>query len=368
MRRFPTWGWRLALIAALLLGPAALARAEGTSLYASPLKRFGFGVAGRYGDITQYDVGQLRAGWYTNWAYQAHPARPHGMEFVQTIYVGGATFAPNWAALGQAVDANPGAVWQIGNEPDTPGQDAMLPDEYARRYHEMYEFIKGRDPTARLSAPGIVQPTPLRLQWLDQAWQAHYALYGERMPVDIWNIHIQILQEDRYSWGCGVPPGSDVDQGQLYSVYDNASLDIFRQHIVDFRSWMRARGEREKPLVISEYGVLMPSAYLGGGDAAHGDQVVKDFMVGSFDYMLTAVDDELGCPADGNRLVQRWSWYSLNDKLIDLQTFVGYNGSLFDWRDTAYPGTITQFGQTYAAYTARFSGRQLYLPFLSRAP
>jgi len=151
MRRFPTWGWRLALIAALLLGPAALARAEGTSLYASPLKRFGFGVAGRYGDITQYDVGQLRAGWYTNWAYQAHPARPHGMEFVHTIYVGGEPFAPNWTALGQAVDANPGAVWQIGNEPDTPGQDAMLPDEYARRYHEMYEFIKGRDPTARLS-------------------------------------------------------------------------------------------------------------------------------------------------------------------------------------------------------------------------
>ena len=355
------------LCASLWAWPLRQSLAQGSSLYASPLQRFGFNVVTRYGDITKYDVGQLRAGWYANWAYALHPARPHGMEYVQTIYVGGQAYPPDWQLLGQAVDANPGAVWQIGNEPDTPGQDDLLPDEYARRYHVLYEFIKGRDPTARLSAPGIVQPTPLRLQWLDKAWQAYWNLYGAKMPVDIWNIHVQILQEDRNSWGCGVPPGSGVDQGQLYSVYDNASIDIFQQHIVDFRSWMRARGERDKPLVISEYGVLQPSAYLGGGDDAYGDQVVKDYMVATFDYMLSAVDDQLGCPSDGDRLVQRWAWYSLNDKLIDLESFEGYNGPLFDWRSTAYPGVLTQFGETYAAYTARFSQQTLYLPLLGKA-
>ena len=153
-----------------------------------------------------------------------------------------------------------------------------------------------------------MQPTPLRLQWLDMVLQAYYAAYGGRMPVDVWSIHNQILQEDRNDWGCGIPPGIAVDQGMLYSVYDNANIEIFRQHVLDFRIWMRARGEREKPLIISEYGVLMPSEYLGGGDAQYGDEVVKKFMTDSFDYLLSATDAALGCPADGYRLVQRWAW------------------------------------------------------------
>ena len=184
------------------------------------------------------------------------------------------------------------------------------------------------------------------------------------MEVEAWGIHNQILQEDLEGWGCGVPPGSDVNQGQLYSVWDNANLDIFRQHIVAFRTWMRDRGERDKPLLITEYGVLMPSEYLGGGDKAVGEQIVVDFMKGSFDYLLAATDEALGCPADGNRLVQQWAWYSLNDKLIDLETFEGFNGALYDWRYSTYPGVLNLFGIEYLRYISSLAAQRPFLPLL----
>jgi hypothetical protein len=46
---------------------------------------------------------------------------------------------------------------------------------------------------------------------------------------------------------------------------------------------------------------------------------VRDFMLGSFDVMLNTTDAEWGLPADGNRLVQRWCWYSLADVTIPRQ-------------------------------------------------
>jgi hypothetical protein len=354
-------------IALWLFSTLSVQAQEGT-LYDSPLDRFGFNVVIRYGHITDYDIAPLRAGWYANWWYAVEPDRPGDITFVQTLSVGENAYPPNWDRVAQAIANNPGSIWLVGNEPDTRGQDNRLPEAYAQLYHEYYHFIKSRDPTARVSAAGIVQPTPLRFQWLDRAWAAYWDTYGTKMPVDVWNIHNQILREDRDDWGCGIPPGIEADEGQLYTVYDNASIDLFRQHIIAFRTWMRARGEREKPLIISEYGILQPSSYLGGGDPIYGDQVVRRYMEDTFTYLLTAIDDELGCPADGNRLVQQWSWYSLNDKLIDLETFEGYNGPLFDWRYPEYPGVMTQFGETYAAYTRQLAQRYLYLPCVMKGP
>jgi len=375
----PWKGFRAALFSsfALLcsLAFAAIVAGQGTSLYPFPLDRFGINVALEYGEVTHYDVGRLRVGWYLDYRFRERAARPHGMQYAQVVRVRDIAIPLDqegceafWEAsgLGRAVEANPGVLWLIGNEPDTQEQDERFPADYAAIYHCLYYFIKGRDPTARLAAPNIVQPTPLRLQWLDMVLYEYQAAYGQRMPVDVWSIHNQILREDRHGWGCGIPPGISADQGMLYSVYDNANIGIFRQHVLHFRQWMRARGEREKPLIISEYGVLMPSEYLGGGDPQYGDEVVKAFMRDSFDYLLSAADELLGYSADGHRLVQQWAWYSLNDKIIDLETFVGYNGSLFDWRYPHYPGVITQFGLEFARYTSWLAAKDLQLPLLLR--
>jgi hypothetical protein len=256
------------------------------------------------------------------------------------------------------VEANPGSLWLLGNEPECIHQSRNTPEEYAEAYRHLHTLIKGLDPTARIAVGGVVQPTPLRLKWLDLVLQHYWASYGVEMPVDVWNIHNMILPEVRGDWGCDIPVGLTEDVGRQYEIEDNDNLGIFQQQIVDFRLWMRERGQREKPLIITEYGVLMP--------VEHGLNVqrVNAFMNGTFDYLLRARDDLLGYPADDNHLVQRWLWYSLNDQPYDSETGNGYNGALFDHRYPRYPGVLTEFGLNFRRYTWKLvNGPSLvYLP------
>ena len=71
---------------------------------------------------------------------------------------------------------------------------------------------------------------------------------------------------------------------------------ILKQQIVDFRRWRAERGQRDKPLIVSEYSILMPEDY------GFSPDVVSKIMKESFDYLLTAKDAALGYSADGNRL------------------------------------------------------------------
>jgi hypothetical protein len=294
-------------------------------------QRFGVGVA--LPPVDQYDVGRLGAGWYVNWWVNPDPPRPNDMEFVQMIRVPGGSYAPDIDTIGAAADANPGSLWMIGNEPDVVWQDNATPAEYAQVYHDLYTFLKGRDPSCRVAIGGISQPTPLRLRYLDMVLEAYQRLYGQKMPVDVWNIHAFILREEKDSWGVDIPPGISDTKGILYEIEDHGDLEVFKQQIVDFRRWMKERGERNKPLIVSEYGILMPEDY------GFPHEMVRDFMYESFDYFLTATDESLGYPADGNRLVQRWAWYSLSDTRYP-------TGNLFD------PETkeITPLGRDYGSY------------------
>jgi hypothetical protein len=346
------WGRALALTALgclVLLSPfgGAKSAAQGPTvqgLYGSAADRFGVGVSPTYGRITDYDVARLHIGWYTDWLYSVQPPHPASLDYVQVIPVYKSGYPPDWNRLGQAIAANPGALWLVGNEPEGVWQGNRTPAEYALIYGEVYRFVKGRDPTAQVAIGGVIEPTPLRLQWLDMVLADYQALYHKKMPVDVWNIHMQILREKGPPgcpdcWGAGIPAGlAGITQGRLYEIPDNADPAIFRQLVREFRTWMNARGERNKPLIISEYGVLLPSDYFEAGEDA-----VLNFMTDTFDYLLSATDAQLGYPADGNRLVQRWLWYSLNDAPDN------FNGGLFRHDD---PTQITTFGETFAAYTA----------------
>jgi hypothetical protein len=317
-------------------------------------ERFGVGVVRQYGDISDYDVANLRIGWYSDWSYTQTPVRPGGIEYIQVVRTRADGSAPHWSALAAAVHANPGATWLIGNEPDArPGvQDSQPAASYATAYHDIYVFIKAIDSGARVGPGGVIQPTPLRLRYLDQTLAAYQARYGTPLPADVWTTHVQILQEARDDWGAGIPQGIDDDTGRLYSIQDNGDPLIFQQLVREMRAWMAARGLRDKPLIISEFGVLMPSLFLCYcDDSALGDAIVANFMRRAFDFLLQTTDAATGCPADQNRLVQRWSWYSLNDKPYDVEPYGnGYNGALFDFRQRQYPGRLTIFGRVYTDY------------------
>ncbi len=354
----------LAAVLALLCVPHTLA--EDGPMY-SVQERFGVGVARQYGDIIDYDVASLHIGWYSDWSYNAQPQRPGGIEYVQLVRTQPDGAAPDWDVLSAAVRSNPGADWLIGNEPDArPGvQDSQPAASYAKAYHDVYTFIKDQDPTAQVGPGGVIQPTPLRLRYMDMVLAAYEEQYGAPFPADVWSTHVQILQESREEWGAGIPQGIADATGRLYSIQDNAGTLIFQQLVRELRAWMAARGMRNKPLIISEFGVLMPSLYLCYCyDHAAGDAIVASFMRRSFDFLLNARDPDLGYPADQNRLVQRWSWYSLNDKLYDVPPYgEGYNGSLYDFSQRQFPGRLTVFGRVFMDYMHRLLlPNQRYLP------
>jgi len=308
--------------------------------------RIGFNVSLYRGPITAYDVSDLRAGWYCDYGFRVSPARPSGMEYVQMVQTKFPLSAERWVVLGNAVVANPGSLWLIGNEPDCVDQGNLLPSQYAQRFHDIREFIKALDPTARIANGGIVQPTPLRLQWLDLVLQEYQSAYGVAMTehVDVWNMHNQILAEKEDGSGGGLPrfpEGTVPVPGAGYTVQDSDNLEIFIDHIVSFRQWMKDHGEQDKQLIISEYGVLMPLEYGFTADR------VNDFMTNSFTYLLHATDPGLGCPSDGNRMVQQWCWFSLNEcpwGADPAHPGWGFNGALFDW-ESEYPGEMTSHGE-----------------------
>lgn len=302
-------------------------------LLMSTRDRFGFGAA--VSPVDEQVAGQLRAGWYVNWTSQPDPPRPQGMEYVQMVRVRGAKLSPGGQDLETIARQNPGSLWIVGNEPDVPWQDSVTPTEYATAYREAYTLIKRADPTCQVAIAGVSQATPLRLQYLDMVLDAYRSRYGERIPVDVWNVHGFVLREERGSWGVDIPPGISVDQGRLFELQDHDNMGIFREQIVAFRRWMNDRGERNKPLLVSEYGILMP------GDYGFPPEKVRDFMFATFDFFTTATDPDLGYQADGNRLVQRWAWYSLSDTVYP-------TGNLFD-PDT---GQITSLGLAYGSYTS----------------
>jgi hypothetical protein len=154
------------------------------------------------------------------------------------------------------------------------------------------------------------------------------------MPVDVWNVHTFVLREERDSWGVSIPPGfDDVQQGMLWEIEDHDNLDLLRQQIVDFRRWMDRHGQRDKPLIVTEFGILMPEDY------GFSPEAVAEYMRRSFDLLLTARDPEIGYPADDNRLVQRFLWYSLSDTMYP-------TGNLVDPKT----GDLTPLGEVFADY------------------
>ncbi len=291
--------------------------------------------------------------------------------------------------LGRLVSSNPGNFWLIGNEVDVNNyvQDNTMPQVYARAYHDIYQYIKQVDPTAKVAIAGLSMMTPGRLQYLSIVWDTYRSLYGEVMPVDIWNMHLYILEErnlaDPLQYGDGkIALGTDPALAKLTSagfadrcpalgaadipandprpdVYcrsEHDSVRIFRDQIYAMRNWMKERGQQNKPLIISEFGLLYPYVLDNNGQYflkdEHGQPFdptrVTKYLRDTITFLETAKDPNLGYPADGNRLVQQWLWYSIvtgpetsggSSNLISWDTFQSLPGG--------DPAALTMMGQAY---------------------
>ncbi len=293
------------------------------------------GVAVPLFDIARYDMETLGAGWYLGCPDGGNPWQSIGIECAHFVGISEGAINPDPRHIQATARRMPGALWLIGNEPDVIWQSNSTPREYAQAYHRAYTLLKEADPTAQVAIGGISQVTPLRLRYLDAVLDAYRQTYGRPMPVDVWNIHLAILREERGSWGVDIPPGLPDETGILYEIEDNADLGILKEQVWTFRRWMKERGLGGKPLIVTEFGVLMPPEY------GFPFETVRDFMLGAFDFLLTAADGDLGYAPDGDRLVQRFAWFSVADRTYT-------TGNLFDPETTR----ITPLGRAFAAYAA----------------
>jgi len=261
--------------------------------------------------------------------------------------------------LGAYVAAAPGALWIVGNEPDRGPivptdtnrvQDDTYPDVYAYAYHDVYHYIKSVDPTAQVAIAGLVEVTPGRLNYLDLVWQAYQTRYGTTMPVDVWNMHLYVLPETNRDgtqpWGsASIAKGTPLRLGKrqgadwpydgsaqqycfnslyyCWAAHDN--MDLFKEQVVAMRTWMKAHGQQNKPLILSEFGILWADTPGIIPDYPNQCWVVDEygncytperaaqFLDKTFNYLNTAQDAALGYPLDGNRLVQQWLWFHMNN-------------------------------------------------------
>jgi hypothetical protein len=352
-----------------------------------------YGVAA-LGDHQVDWVDDFGAGWYLNFSTSAVSA-PNNAEFTPVISVkqdktDQGEYLPTFSTsppltdngLGVVVDSRPGALWIVGNEVDRgpdPGeiivnQGDTYPEIYARAYHDVYHFIKNRDPLAQVANSALVQITPGRLQYLDIMWNAYSNLFGTTMPVDVWNMHIYILpevnQEGQPNSIASVALGTDPSLGRMesydpdgpgplepkdtchldevYCYAEHDDMSVFAAQITAMRNWMSEHGQQNKPLILSEFSILYPFILDPGGTCFIQDEYgncfapdrVVNFLNNSFNYLDTISDIDVGYPQDEYRLVQQSLWFSINS------SGVGYVSNLIDGQ----PLGPTEVGQAYQSY------------------
>jgi hypothetical protein len=327
-----------------------------------------FGITAPLG-ISGYDLGAIHAVTFLDWSAENNRV-PDGVEYIHVIKLHDDVYAKMIDNLPGIVARNLGAVWIIGNEPDRFFyQDSITPEVYAERYYEVGVLIKGIDPTARLGFGTVVQPTPIRIRYLERSLARLKLLAGSSQAafamIDIWSIHAFILNEEESGWGAGIPVGFDCAKGdctdaiKIKNFADTYSVEILQKRIVQFRIWMSAIGEKNKPLWITEYGSLFPPIDPPGGPnyINVSDADTAKFMLASFDYMLSVADANIGCPCDDHKLVQRWYWYSLNDHRYN------FGGSMFDPDNEK---KITEVGLAYQKYIEKIINQKVFIPLVKK--
>jgi len=276
------------------------------------------GFSGPTNDSLETWARRLGAGWYLDWRVQ--PRYPtQKPEHWQMVRLSQGDIYPDKEAIAWVASHYPGNVWIIGNEPDNIWQDNLYPEEYAQVYHDLYYLIKEADPKAQVAVAGVTQGTALRLAYLDRVLTTYQESYHEPMPVDWWTVHGYVLREERGGWGAEIPTGFPaINSGDLYEIPDTGSVEDFEILIIKFRTWMADNGFQDTPLALTEFGILFSEDY------GYTPEVVAEYLAQTFTWLDQAKDLLIGYPQDEYRLVQRWAWFSLFDKLYYASNLANY--------------------------------------------
>ena len=294
----------------------------------------GFGLSSK-ADVDKWSD-ELGAQWYFNWTTKAS-RRSRQLEYWQTIRVNQNGYSPSREEIETIAKKFSGYTWIIGNEPDNAFQDNTTPEKYAQIYHELYTLIKSKDRKAKIAIAGVSQPTPTRLAYLDKVLESYEQLYNEKLPVDWWNVHAYVLREENNSWGAGLPVGLSKELGELYEIEQHGDISIFQQNLINFRKWMKENNYQDTPLVVTEYGILLPEEF------SYSQEFISNYLKHTSEWMLTYQDEEIGFPDDDYRLVQKFAWFSLSDPNFP-------SANLADLEKK----TLTEVGESFKSLSQKF--------------
>ncbi len=362
----------------------------------APNCRFGASV---FGNAQGAKLSDLGAGWYLTFGNNPLSSVPSStIEFVPMIrlkqvkngddYLDDYTVTPPLTdtGLGAKIDANLGATWIVGNEPDrgpadgSSPQDDMQPNMYARAFHDVYEYIKGRDASAKVATAGLVEVTPGRIQYLDMVSDAYHDAYNMEIPADVWTMHLYAMPEVNPAYEpnniASVAVGTDPALGMresrgrseahlcgnvnngVYCFADHDNISFFERQLRDMRTWMKAHGQQNKPLLITEHSILYGYATHPDGSCEYlQDEFgqcftptrVSNYLHNAFDLINGAgelTDANIGYPQDDYRLAQQVMWFTL------FTTGVGNTSNLYS---TAALTEMTEVGTAFQEKTAERS-------------
>lgn len=216
--------------------------------------------------------------WYMDYHWDTPTLSGHGRLYVIRSW----EVRGDRGAILSAMQASGPAWWSLGNEPNDPNQDNVSPEEYAELYHT-FEGWAIKAQRCKILPAGIANAD---WNWAEAFRKAYRQKYGRYPRVDGWNIHNYVLEE-------GLNP------------YDVAE---FQRRILAFHRWMESIGDEQKPLFLTEFGVLY-------GNGCCNRPVDPPDKIQSF------MRDAVRWLADSN-LVACWAWFASDAN--------PYNGSLLD--------------------------------------
>lgn len=258
--------------------------------HSPPLFGTKFGVGIGDAPLTAAQLGQLGPVWYMDWSWSKPPVPGH-----ERLYVINCDEVQSQGSrIAAAMKASGPSWWALGNEPNDPNQDNRTPEEYAVLYRT-FEDWAAEAPQCGILPAGIANAD---WQWAQQFRQSFLDQFGRYPRVDGWNIHNYILE-----------PGLDP--------YD---VGEFSRRIDAFDKWMESIGDGDKPLFLTEFGVLYGSGCCDR--PVDPPERLQQFMLGTVDWLKSSGK------------VQAWAWFATYSRR--------YNGSLM-----SPDGELNELGELY---------------------
>lgn len=269
---------------------AALCLGCGARHTSPPLFDTKFGVGIGDAPLSADQLSQLGPVWYMDWSW-SKPAVPGH----QRLYVINCDEVDRQGRqIAAAMKASGASWWALGNEPNDPNQDNRTPEEYARLYLTFEDWAEAA-PRCGILPAGIANAD---WQWAEQFRQSFFKQFGRYPRVDGWNIHNYILET-------GLDP------------YDSAE---FARRIEAFRRWMTSIGDKDKPLFLTEFGVLYGNGCCGR--PIDPPEKLQQFMLSTVEWL------------EHSGQVQAWAWFATYTR--------SYNGSLM-----SAEGELNDLGRLY---------------------